>query len=83
MAGAGAICEEQGQTQKGIADFIAARRYGEKETNSAQFPGRVARQSMVCETGLLQSDEPPEWLSQVCSAMAREVREALQPLTNS
>lgn len=38
---------------------------------------------MVYGTELPQSDGPPEWLSQVCSAMAREVREALQPLTNS
>jgi len=83
LAGAGAIREEQGHTQKGIADLIAVGRYGEKETNSAQFPRRVAHQSRVCGTGLPQSDEPPEWLSQVCSAMAREVREALEPLTNS
>jgi len=83
LAGDGAIREERGQTQKKLADLIAARRYGEKETNSAQYPRRVARQSMVCGAGLLQSDEPRQWLLQVCSAMAREVREALQPLTNS
>ena len=68
---------------KTFADLIAAARYGEKETNSAQFPRRVARQNMVCGTELPQSDGPPGWLTQVCSAMAREVREALQPLTNS
>ena len=38
---------------------------------------------MVCRTELLEPEGPPEWLSQMCSAMAREVREALQPLTNS
>ena len=38
---------------------------------------------MVCGTELPQLEEPPEWLSQVYSAMAREVREVLQPLTNS
>lgn len=68
---------------KTFADLIAAARYGEKETNSTQFPRRVARQNMVCGTELPQPEGPPEWLSQVCSAMAREVREALQPLTNS
>lgn len=68
---------------KTFTDLISAARYGEKEASSAQFPRRVVRQNIVYGTELPQSDGPPEWLSQVCSAMAREVREALQPLTNS
>ena len=39
-------------------------------------PPTSGLQNMVCGT-------KPEWLSQVCLAMTREVREALQPLTNS
>ena len=68
---------------KTFADLISAARYGEKEASLAQFSRRVVRQNMIYGTEVSQSDGPPERLSQVCSAMAREVREALQPLTNS
>ena len=67
---------------KPFADLIATTCFGKKETNSDQFPRRVAHQKMVCWTELPQSDRLTEWLSQVCSAMSHEVREALQPLTN-
>ena len=69
---------------KTFTDLITAAHYGKKETNSTQFPLRVAHKNMVCGTKLPQPEPGPlEWLSQVCSAMAHEVREALQPLTNS
>jgi len=75
------IHEGQGQTQKEscktFANLIAAARYGENETHSAQSPRRLAQQNIVYRTGLPQQDEPLEWLSQVCSGMACQVREAL------
>ena len=48
---------------KTFANLIAAVHYGEKETNSTQFPRQVARQDMVCRTELPQPEGPPEWLS--------------------
>ena len=68
---------------KTFVDLISAARYGEKEARLAQFSRRVVHQNMIYGTEVPQSDGLPKRLSQVCSAMAREVREALQPLMNS
>ena len=50
-----------------------AARHGEKEANLTQFPQRVVCQKFISKTGLMEMHEPPKWLPQVCSAMAREV----------
>ena len=71
---------------KTFADLIVAARYGEKETTPFQAPRRVARQNNQASEvlGPNGSDSrPPEWLAEVCSAMAREVRQALQPFTSN
>ena len=51
---------------KTFAELIAVARYGEKEANSTQFPRRVVRQNFIPETGLMETDEPPDWLPEVC-----------------
>ena len=68
---------------KTFAELVVAAHYGENEANLTQFRQRVVRQNFISETGLMETHEPLEWLPQVCSAMAREVREALQPLINN
>lgn len=75
-----------------FAELISAARYGEKEAKSSQVPTR--RVARINQTGVdNQTDEntyestppsqAPSWLADVCSTMAREVREALKPDDNS
>lgn len=71
---------------KTFADLIVAARYGEKESTPPQASRRVVRQNNETAEvlGANGSDyRPPEWLAEVCSAMAREVRQALQPVTGN
>ena len=59
---------------KSFSALITAARYGEKEACSAQSPKRVARSNQVTQ----DPDSKPLWIAEICSAMAREVREALK-----
>ena len=72
---------------KTFGDLIMAARYGEHESNSTQAPKRSARMNqMTAETPNQGPKDPSQdsqdWLKELCAAMAREVREAVQSEMN-
>lgn len=61
---------------KTFGDIIMAARYGEHEFNSTQPPKRIARMNQM--SGQTTEPDNHDWIKEVCTVMAREVREALQ-----
>lgn len=67
---------------KSFSELIMAARYGEKESNSTQFPKRSARSNQISvketqETQVENDSKPPPWVAEVCS-MAREVNQMMK-----
>jgi hypothetical protein len=71
---------------KTFAELITAARYGEKELGSNQSTRKFARanQAIYQEPGQKSLPQPhndgvkKEWIAEICTAMAKEVREVLK-----
>lgn len=64
---------------KAFADLISAVHYGEKKALSPKAPKPLARSNQsTMEGDLNASSSSPPWLADVCTAFAREVKEALE-----
>ncbi len=63
---------------KSFSDLITAARCGEKESVVSRTSKRVAHSNQTSTSTAKEPEGKPAWIAEICSAMAREVREALK-----